>query len=451
MTLNTRLQLRKEVTSINGKLFTAKRKQAQANLQGEGRKELKATINVMEIEAQAQALEQTLNASSTCTISIISNQITLHALKVASRGRQLKDKKNKPLKDENGNVRMTPANLIALKILQAGINDTSGILDDLRQSVACEVWQAYTENRVSIVETETINNETSKRISYSVKIQLADKTDKTTLRQIYNVVQNYLYSNLQKHFKRQYKPVIDENGNELTELVTKAIRDYELGLQSQDKNELFQELQAILNESESALLWAMYDTKEVERVTTTQRISDSEKTEKTHESKKTIVSRKKTLSELSQETGFTIQTVRTLQKHIKAKLTEIIEENNNKYSKRTHQNSFTSSTSLIKLASTHITSPRQKPTKEDYTSHYCKDCTQDCTDKHISGLQCSINKTMTKKEENTPKNVKIYKFELEQKPMVSASYEEKTFTWEKASQYDITSVRLDERPNRKKD
>ena len=130
-------------------------------------------------------------------------------------------------------------------------------------------------------------------------------------------MQNFLYQHQQKHYKREYIAVIDEEGNESSELVTKAMRAYSLGLQSVDKSELFQELEAVLDERESAILWSMYDTKQVKE----NYYSNGEKKER-------YKTKFKTLVEIASETGYTIKQIRASKKEIHAKLTQVCIDNN---------------------------------------------------------------------------------------------------------------------------
>ena len=136
-------------------------------------------------------------------------------------------------------------------------------------------------------------------------------------------MQNFLYQHQQKHYKREYIPIIDDEGNESSELVTKAMRNYSLGLQNVDKVELLQELEARLNLQESNILWSIYDFKQVERNYTSN-----------GQQKKHFVTRKKTLTEIANETGYSVQTVRTTLKNIQKKLTQICMDNSTAPPKR---------------------------------------------------------------------------------------------------------------------
>jgi len=337
MTANTRQALTREANNVNARITTSKHHENKARNNGEGRKLFDAIINTAELEAHAETLLEALTAHQNDELFTLASMITIHGLKVAARGRQVKDENGKPTEKTNKKTgekyQYTPANLTALKVLQNGINGTDGILEDLQQQTALHIWEAISQGKATITQDE--NNRP--------RLTMTNENDTDTAKAIYNTVQNYLYQHQQKHYKRQYIPVIDENGNESTELVTKAMRQYAMGLQSVDKNELIQELTAILNEVETAVLWAVYDTKEVERVTTTKRTSGEDG--KTHESKKTIVSRKKTLPELSAETGYTVQTVRTTLKNIKRKLSAVLED-----SGQVRRNKITSGKSSINFA-----------------------------------------------------------------------------------------------------
>jgi len=300
MTNTTRTMLSQEVLNTSTKATTATRKLNNAQ---SGRKQYELNILQMELEAQANALQETLTSHASDNLSILSTIITIHGLKVASRGRLLKDNNGKPQKDENGNPRFTPANIHALRILQNGIHDTSGILDDLTQSVALVIWEAITQGKASIITNESGNLELK-------------TTDENAMKQIYNTVQNYLYSTQHKHYKRQYIPVIDENGKESAEMVTKAMRQYAMSIEAVGQDELFQSLTAILDERETAILWSKTEQKQVQRNYTSNG--------KQH---KHYVSRCKTVAEISTETGYTVKQVRNTLKSIQGKLKAVLAEN----------------------------------------------------------------------------------------------------------------------------
>jgi len=130
-------------------------------------------------------------------------------------------------------------------------------------------------------------------------------------------VQNYIYSQQQRHYKRQYIPVIDEvTGEESTEMVTKAMREYSMSIEAIGQEELFQDLTAILDERESTILWAMTETKTVQRAYNSN-----------GSSQKRYVERKKTVAEISHETGYTIKQVRNSLNAVKDKLRAVLAEN----------------------------------------------------------------------------------------------------------------------------
>jgi hypothetical protein len=303
MTNTTRARLTQEVLNTSThQTATQQQINNYANTAQSGRKQYELTIKKMELEAQAEALQTQLTQHITDDLTVLSAMITIHGLKVASRGRLLKDNQNKPQKDENGNARFTPANIHALRILQNGTNETSGILDDLRQSVALAIWEAITQGKASIT-------------SENGKPELKT-TDENAIKQIYNIVQNYLYKHQQRHYKRQYIPVIDENGEESAEMVTKAMREYALSIEAVGQNELFQSLTAIFDERETAILWNKIEKKQVQRNYT------SNGKQKTH-----YVSRYKTVAEISTETGYTVKQVRNTLKAIQEKLKAVLAEN----------------------------------------------------------------------------------------------------------------------------
>ena len=309
MTNATRKMLQREAVNTSGKLDTATRKANKAREDGKGWQLLLTNETIDKLEQQAQAIQEALTAHQTDPIMVLSAMITTHSLKVAARGRAIKDENGKLTTKINKKTGMeysfTPPNITALRILQEGTKNADGILDDLCQSVALAIWEGVANNRISLCQVVADN---------TITIIPTQKGDIDAMRGLYNVVQNYLYTHQQRHYKREYIPVIDDNGLESYELVTKAMREYALGLNNVDKCGIFQELDAILNEHETAVLWAMYDLKTVERVTTTTRTVDG------HKGVKTYVQRVKTLVELSTETGYTVQTVRTTQKNIRKKL-----------------------------------------------------------------------------------------------------------------------------------
>ena len=291
--------LTNEALNISAKATTAQRQlNSLTDTAENGRKQYNLTINVMELEEQAEALHNELTQHTTDNLSVLASIITIHGLKVAARGRLLRDKQGKPLRDENGNPKYTPANVTALRILKNGTHDDSGILEDMQQSVALAIWEAIAEGKATITIEEG-----------KPKLTTTNEND-GTLKGIYNVVQNYMYTHQQRHYKRQYIPVIDENtGVESIELVTKAMREYAMSLHAVDMGELFQELTATLNEKETAILWAMCETDTVERA-----YSDNGK------SKKRFVHRKKSVRELVEETGYSKKQVSNSIDKIRKKL-----------------------------------------------------------------------------------------------------------------------------------
>lgn len=169
MTSATKTMLNREAVNLTTQATTAQRKLNRLTATGEeGRTQLNLAITLEELQAQAEALQAELTQHASDDLSILATVITIHGLKIASRGRLLKDKQGKPQKDETGNPRYTPANIDALRILQNGTNETSGILDDLRQSVALAIWEAITHGNASI----TTENGTP-------KLTTTDENDKT--------------------------------------------------------------------------------------------------------------------------------------------------------------------------------------------------------------------------------------------------------------------------------
>ena len=309
MTNTTKTMLQREALNTGGKMITAMLKASEARDNGKGWQLLLTNEHIKELDKQAQALQEAITAHQNEPIMVLASMITIHGLKVAARGRAIKDENGKvtsKISKKTGEpYSFTPANLTALRILQQGINGTDGILDDLQQQTAMHIWEAISKGTATITTDE----------SNSPRLTVTNDNDTDTIKAIYNTVQNYLYTHQQRHYKREYVPTIDENGIESHEHVTKAMRDYALGLESVNKCEIFQSLNAVLNEQETAVLWAMYDTKQVERA-----YSNNGKPAKK------FVTRKKTLLELSKETGLTIQNIRTAQKNIRRKLSEEIGE-----------------------------------------------------------------------------------------------------------------------------
>ena len=245
MTNATRTMLNREAVNLTTQATTAQRKlNSLTNAGEEGRAQYNLTITITELEAKAEALHAELTRHTNDNLSVLASIITIHGLKVASRGRLLRDKQGKPQKDENGNPKYTPANITALRILQNGLNETSGILEDMQQSVALAIWEAITAGKATITTEEG-----------KPKLNITEE-NKDTLKGIYNIVQNFMYAHQQRHYKRQYIPVIDETtGEESAEMVTAAMRKYALSIEAIGQDELFQSLTAILDEREAAILW----------------------------------------------------------------------------------------------------------------------------------------------------------------------------------------------------
>ena len=239
---------------------------------------------------------------------IVATTITIHALKVLARGRLLKDKQGKPMLDEEGNLRFTPSNRIALDLLRYGRCDTTGILDDLIQSVSLAIWEAIAEGKAIIT---CAYSDTRQRV-----IEKAFVTyDIATRRAVYNVVQNALHSNVQKHFSRQYIPVIDEDGTEDAVLVTQAMRQYQIDIDCIAWEDMLADLRASLTEREEAVLEAMYTAKQVERAYR----PGGGRGYRT-------VTRPLTIAEIAGDTGLTPKQARGAVEKIRAKLSAIADD-----------------------------------------------------------------------------------------------------------------------------
>jgi hypothetical protein len=358
--------LNREMVNITTQATTAQRKLNRLTQAGEeGRTQYNIAISLTELEKQAENLQNQLTLHTNDNLSILASMITIHGLKVASRGRLLRDKQGKPQYDENGNAKYTPANTTALRILQNGINETSGILDDMQQDTALAIWEAVSQGKATITTEEGKPKLTT------------TEANSDTMKNIYNVVKNYMYAHQQRHYKRQYIPVInEETGEESAEMVTKAMRNYEMSIDAIGQDELFQSLTAILDERETAILWAKTEKKQVERSYTSNNIQ-----------KRHFVSRYKTVAEISQETDYTVKQVRNSLKTIQEKLTAVLAENER----------------VTRIKPTHTTTNRlawvnHMPTTEtltdvdEYTrqlNEHCNQCKEHCTKSHSSGLQCA--------------------------------------------------------------
>ena len=116
------------------------------------------TTSTINLELQAETLLQTLTQSQNDPLAILSSIITIHGLKVAARGRAVRDKNGnitlKTNKKTGEQYTFTSANSTALKLLQNGTNDDSGILDDLTQQTALNIWVAITEGKAIITHNE---------------------------------------------------------------------------------------------------------------------------------------------------------------------------------------------------------------------------------------------------------------------------------------------------------
>ena len=124
----------------------------------------------MALTAKTEAIQAHINNNSEDnSIMTLATIFTISALKTASRGHAVKGKDGKPVKgfydgngkftkNENGDtIQMTPTNLIALRILQYGVHDDSGILEDLTQETALKIWEAISDGRATI-GTKTDDN-----------------------------------------------------------------------------------------------------------------------------------------------------------------------------------------------------------------------------------------------------------------------------------------------------
>jgi hypothetical protein len=324
MTNNTKKMLFNEAVQTAEKASAAAASVNTAIQAGEGRVAYYALIESMAAAAKLQAIQAAINdGGADNAIMTLASIFTISALKTAARGHAVKgkdgknvkgyaDNNGKFIKDESGDtIQMTPANLVALRVLQYGIHDDSGIMDDLKQETAIKVWEAIADGRATIGEKTDDNGVTVPTFD------LTDpENDRSTMRDIFNVTQAYLYSNLQRHYKHEYRPIIDDNGNEDTIMITAAMRAYEKSIEYIGKDELFRSLTAVLDERETAILMAKCDKKQVERAYSDNGVS-----------KKRYVSRYKTIAEISAETGYTVKEVRNSLKKIADKLRAICEDN----------------------------------------------------------------------------------------------------------------------------
>jgi hypothetical protein len=379
----------REAIQTTDKANTALLSYNSALKEGDGREAYNLLIEQMALQAQVEALQATLtdNNGADNAILTLATIFTISALKTAARGHVVKgkdgqavkgfmDKNGKFIKDKNGDTaQMTPANLLALRILQKGIYDDSGIMDDLRQETAIKLWEAIASGRATIGETTDDNGVTIPTFD------LADtENDNTTMRDIFNVVQAYLYSNLQRHYKREYRPTIDDNGNEDVIMVTAAMREHERSIEYIGHDELFQSLTAVLNERETAILWVKCEKKQVERKAYTAR--NGEKI-------KAYVSRYKTVVEISMETGYSIKEVRNSLQKIADKLRAICSEHG-KVARVRSCNVRVDGLQWVFTSNTPINKTVYDTSKEAQAiADYCASCTAICTAEHNSGMVCS--------------------------------------------------------------
>ena len=193
------------------------------------------------------------------------------------------------------------------------------------------------------------------------------------MRDIFNVVQAYLYTNMQRHYKREYRPTIDDNGNEDITMITTAMREHEKSIEFVGNHELLQSLRVTLDERETAILWAKCEKKQIERKYSDNGIA-----------KMRFVSRYKTIAEISIETGYSVKEVRNSLQKIADKLRAICDDNGRVCRVRSNN------TSVDPLAwvntSTETIHDTKAPTKP------CTTCTAICTAEHESGLTCSYYK-----------------------------------------------------------
>ncbi|MCL1883807.1 MAG: hypothetical protein FWF81_08670 [Defluviitaleaceae bacterium] len=90
MTNTTHARLSQEVLNASEKsASTTQQLNHYTNNAENGRKQYELTISKMEIEEQAKKLQQQLTQNANDDLSILASMITIHGLKVASRGRLL--------------------------------------------------------------------------------------------------------------------------------------------------------------------------------------------------------------------------------------------------------------------------------------------------------------------------------------------------------------------------
>jgi len=288
-----------EINAINAKVNHRQTKLQSQSDNLTSRQQFTLHAEAIDLEQQANNLLAEL--SNPEPITQTATAITIHALKLLARGRKLTNAKL----DENSNRIQTHADngqtltLLALQLLRNGTHETSGILDDLIQETTLAIWEAIAENKIIIDKAG--------------KLQTTNENDTQTLKSIYNAVQGYLYRHQQRHYKQSYTSVYDEQGNESIELVTKAMRNWEIQRNTGDIiSDLLEELQDKLERNEMLVLSAMLDYATKEEVYYSK-----------GERKTRIIQHNKTIRELAAETGLSRMTCQRAKERITAYAMEI--------------------------------------------------------------------------------------------------------------------------------
>ena len=274
------------------RLKTLNSNYSTAITQGKARQAYNIMLETIKLDTDLQALYE-LNTLS--PFEQVATSITIHSLKVLARGRKYTDKE--------GETKFTPGNLQAQKILESGKNDTTGILEDLIQSVSIKILEELQDGNISL-DYDTL------------KIETLNEEEKP-MRNILNVVQYEFYQNKQKHYNHEYRPIIteDEEGNEREDaiMITQAMREYKKSIDYIGQDELMNTLSINLTDKEKAILISKLEKKQVERAYSYNGIS-----------KKKYVSRYKTLEEISIETEYSIKQVRTALRAIDIKCKKLL-------------------------------------------------------------------------------------------------------------------------------
>lgn len=273
--------MQREALNITCKLDTLHANYRIAMEKGEARQAYKLILETIKLDEDLQAIYQNNEADPITKCGTI---IMYHSLKLLARGRRFIDKE--------GNIKFTPTNLQAQTLLDAGENDTSRIKEDLAGEVIACICQKIKEGKITVSE--------------EAKIILTNESDEETLKDVFNVTQNEFYRHQQRHYKHEYRPIIDDEGNEDAVMITAAMREYEKSISYIGEEVLFETLKVKLTKREEAILRSKLEQKQVERAYSDNGVS-----------KKCYVTRYKTLKEISEETGYTIKEVRNSLQWIK--------------------------------------------------------------------------------------------------------------------------------------